>query len=124
MNRSRLLFIGTIALALGAFVSFAVYSRLKSSATADTRPGVDVVVAADDLQVGARIQDHDVQVVRFRRNSAPQYLSPYAAGIGRGVDPGNHKRRIHSARTSSRERTAARVSLHSFRRGCWRMRCG
>lgn len=89
MNRSRLLFIGTIALALGAFVSFAVYSRLKSSATADTRPGVDVVVAADDLQVGARIQDHDVRVVRFPQDTLPpNTYRRMSQVVGRGVIQG------------------------------------
>ena len=38
MNRTRLFFIGSIALALGALVSFVVYSRLKTSASADNGP--------------------------------------------------------------------------------------
>jgi pilus assembly protein CpaB len=86
MNRSRLLFIGTIALALGAFVSFAVYGKLKSSAAADNRPGMDVVVAADDLVVGARIQDHDVKIVRFADGTFPANVYHHMPQvIGRGV---------------------------------------
>ncbi len=86
MNRTRLLLIGSIALALGAFVSFAVYGRLKSSAAADSRPGVDVVVAADDLEVGARIQDHDVKVVRFPEGTLPAgTFRRMSQVIGRGV---------------------------------------
>ena len=86
MNRNRLLFIGTIALALGAFVSFAVYSRLKSSAAVDTRPGVDVVVAANDLEVGARVQDRDVRVVRFPEGALPaNTFHRMSQVVGRGV---------------------------------------
>ena len=86
MNRSRLLFIGSIALALGALVSFVVYSRLKSGAAADNRAGVDVVVAADDLQVGARIQDHDVKLVRFPEGTFPaNTFHRMSLVIGRGV---------------------------------------
>ncbi len=86
MNRTRLLFIGTIALALGAFVSFAVYSKLKSSAAADNRPGLDVVVAANDLEVGARIRDSDVKVVRFPEGTLPpNTFHRMSQVIGRGV---------------------------------------
>jgi pilus assembly protein CpaB len=86
MNRTRLLFIGSIALALGAFVSFLVYSKLKNSSAADNRPGVDVVVAADDLDPGAKIQDHDVKIVRFPEGSLPANTFRHMSQvIGRGV---------------------------------------
>jgi len=86
MNRSRLLFIGSIALALGAFVSFAVYGKLKSSAAADNRPGLDVVVAANDLDVGVRIQDRDVKVIRFPEGTLPpNTFHRMSQVIGRGV---------------------------------------
>jgi pilus assembly protein CpaB len=86
MNRSRLLFIGSIALVLGALVSFVVYSRLKSSATADTRAGVDVVVAADDMERGARIEGHDVMVVRFPEGTFPSNVyHKMSQVVGRGV---------------------------------------
>jgi len=86
MNRNRLLMIGVIALALGAFVSFAVYSRLKSSVAADNRPGVDVVVAANDLQVGARIEDHDVKLVHFADGTVPGGVyHRMSQVVGRGV---------------------------------------
>ena len=52
MNRNRLLLIGFIALALGAFVSLVVYRNLQSRTSSKTPPGEEVVVAADDLQVG------------------------------------------------------------------------
>lgn len=86
MNRSRLLMIGGIALALGAFVSFIVYRNLQSSAQRDSRPGVDVVVAADDLQVGAKIADRDVKVVRFPEDTVPGHtFRKMSSVIGRGV---------------------------------------
>ena len=86
MNRNRLLMIGVIALALGAFVSFAVYSRLKTSVAADTRPGVDVVVAANDLQVGARIEDRDLKLVHFPDGSVPNGIfHKMSSVVGRGV---------------------------------------
>jgi len=86
MNRTRLFFIGSIALALGALVSFVVYSRLKTSASADNRPGVDVVVAADDLRPGARLEDHDVKLVRFPEGTVPpNFYRRMSQVIGRGV---------------------------------------
>ena len=86
MNRTRLLLIGVIALGLGAFVSFAVYRNLKESSAADNRPGVDVVVAAHDLQVGAKIEDTDVKLVRFpTADLPPGALHLTRTAIGRGV---------------------------------------
>ncbi len=86
MNRTRLLLIGVIALALGAVVSFAVYRNLKESNAADNRPGVDVVVAAHDLQIGAKIEDTDVKLVRFpTADLPPGALHLTRTAIGRGV---------------------------------------
>jgi len=86
MNRSRLLLIGGIALALGAFVSFMVYRNLQSTAQRDARPGVDVVVAANDLQVGTKIADHDVKLVRFPEDTLPAHtFRKMSSVIGRGV---------------------------------------
>lgn len=86
MNRTRLLLIGAVALALGAFASFVVYKNLKATTAADNRPGVDVVVAADDLQVGAKIEDHDVKVAHFpEADLPPHYYKQMARVVGRGV---------------------------------------
>jgi len=71
MNRSRLLMIGVLALALGALVSLMVYKNLQAKGPANNEPGVDVVVATDDLQVGARIEDRDVRVVRYPGSALP-----------------------------------------------------
>jgi Flp pilus assembly protein CpaB len=74
MNRTRLLLIGAVAIALGAFVSFVVYRNLlRANTAADTRPGVDIVVAADDLQVGAKIEDRDVKLVHFPLEALPPH---------------------------------------------------
>jgi len=64
MNRSRLFMIGGLALALGLLVSYAVYNRLLSSAGANNEPGMDIVVAVNDLQVGAKLEDRDVRLAR------------------------------------------------------------
>jgi pilus assembly protein CpaB len=87
MNRTRLLLIGAIAIALGAFVSFVVYRNLlRANTAADTRPGVDVVVAAEDLQVGAKIEDRDVRLVHFPLETLPPHTYRLMSQVvGRGV---------------------------------------
>ena len=60
MNRTRLLMIGVVALALGAFVSLFVYKNLQGR-PATVEAGADVIVAADDIQVGSRVEEHDVR---------------------------------------------------------------
>jgi hypothetical protein len=42
MNRTRLLLIGFVALALGAIVSYSVYRTLQTKTGADAAPGVEV----------------------------------------------------------------------------------
>ena len=54
MNRTRLLLIGFVALALGTIVSYSVYRTLQSKTGGDAAPGVEVVVAANDIAVGAK----------------------------------------------------------------------
>jgi len=70
MNRTRLLMIGVLALALGFFASVYVYKNLQSkSGSADA--SADVIVAADDLQVGARVDEHDIKVIRIPAADLP-----------------------------------------------------
>jgi pilus assembly protein CpaB len=64
MNRTRLLMIGVLALALGFFASVYVYKNLQSG-TRSIDSGVDVIVAADDLQVGARVEERDIKVIKI-----------------------------------------------------------
>src|SRR5216684_1564225 len=86
MNRTRLLMIGFVALALGAIVSFAVYRALQSRAAGDAPPGVDVVIAANDVPVGAKIEDKDVKVVRFPSGDLPPSCFHLKSSVvGRGV---------------------------------------
>jgi pilus assembly protein CpaB len=65
MNRTRLLMIGVLALALGFLVSVYVYKSLQSKSGVASDPGIDVIVAADDLQVGARVEEHDIKIIRI-----------------------------------------------------------
>jgi pilus assembly protein CpaB len=86
MNRTRLLLIGFVALALGAFVSLTVYRALKAGAGSNTQPSTDVVIAASDLQVGAKVEDTDVKVVHFPAGDLPPNCFHLKKSvIGRGV---------------------------------------
>jgi pilus assembly protein CpaB len=86
MNRTRLLLIGAIALALGAFASFTVYRNLLSKTGSNAQPGVDVVIAAGDIQVGTKIDDKDVKVVHFpAADLPPNCFRAKSQVIGRGV---------------------------------------
>ncbi|SRR5579883_920982 len=86
MNRSRLLLIGTIALALGAFVAMVVYRRLQSGASANIPAGIEAFVAADDLEVGAKIEEHDIKLLRFPAPDLPaNYQNQKSKVVGRGV---------------------------------------
>ena len=71
MNRTRLIFIGILALALGAFASALAYRMLQQRALAAQSEGRDVVVAAVDIPVGARIQEKDLRIVRFPTEAVP-----------------------------------------------------
>ncbi len=85
MNRSRLLMIGALALALGGLVSVAVYKNLLGRGPA-TEPGVEVVVAANDIQVGARIEEHDIHLVRYPASALPAGTPTKRSQVlGRGV---------------------------------------
>jgi pilus assembly protein CpaB len=86
MNRNRLLLIGFVALALGAFVSLVVYRNLQSRAGSQAPPGEEVVVAADDLQVGTKIEDKDVHLVHFPSGELPAgVFHQKTKVVGRGV---------------------------------------
>src|SRR5580704_8248106 len=86
MNRTRLLMIGALALALGAFVSLLVYKNLQGKGSSGVEAGTDVVVAADDIQVGARIEEHDVRIVKYPSSALPAGVSAKRSQVlGRGV---------------------------------------
>lgn len=86
MNRTRLLMIGAVALALGAFVSLFVYKNLQGRGSSSGEPGADVIIAADDIQVGARIEEHDVRTVKYPASALPAgTYSARSKVLGRGV---------------------------------------
>jgi pilus assembly protein CpaB len=86
MNRTRLLLIGFVALALGAIVSYAVYRTLQTRTGADTAPGVEVVVAANDIPVGAKVAESDVKLVRFPAADLPSNIFHLKTSVvGRGA---------------------------------------
>jgi len=86
MNRTRLLTIGIVALAFGAVVALFVYKNLEGRATSNAEPGVDVIVAANDIQVGARVEEHDVTTVRYPASTLPSgTYNKRSKVMGRGV---------------------------------------
>jgi pilus assembly protein CpaB len=86
MNRTRLLFIGVIALALGGLLSSIVYKRLQAGAGGARKPGVDVVVAANDIVIGAKLQAQDLKVVNLPPEDLPAgVIGQPARAIGRGA---------------------------------------
>jgi pilus assembly protein CpaB len=70
MNRTRLLMIGVLAAALGLFAAMYVYRNLQAKA-GGSEPGAQVIVAADDLQVGARVEEHDIKVITIPASDMP-----------------------------------------------------
>ncbi|HKM86480.1 MAG TPA: Flp pilus assembly protein CpaB [Terriglobales bacterium] len=87
MNRSRLLMIGGLALAVGLLVSFTVYNKLRIFAgTNNEARGVPVVVAADDILVGARLEAHDARVITLPQTAIPPgAFSVMSSVLGRGA---------------------------------------
>lgn len=86
MNRTRLLLIGALALALGFVVSMLVYKNLQIRSGALNEPGVEVIVAADDLQVGARVEPRDIKVIRVAQSDLPPGAPRRKADVlGHGV---------------------------------------
>jgi Flp pilus assembly protein CpaB len=64
VNRALLAF-GIVTLALTVLVCFTVYKPRHSRSGAIEEPGVDVVVAANDIQAGTRLEEKDSRVVSF-----------------------------------------------------------
>jgi len=86
MNRTRLMIIGLLALGLGAFVSFSVYRTLQSKSASSGEPGVDVVIAANDISVGSKVGDNDLRIVKFPAGNVPSNAySKKSQVIGRGA---------------------------------------
>jgi pilus assembly protein CpaB len=85
MNRTRLLFIGLLALALGAFSSALAYKSLEQHTVAPVHLQ-QVVVAASDLAVGAKLQQNQVKTVGVPTEAVPPgSFRQERDVIGRGV---------------------------------------
>lgn len=85
MNRSRLLMIGGLALALGVLVSYTVYSRLRTS-IGPSEPGVEIAVAGEDIPVGTKLEDRHVRMARFPQSLVPNGVFTKKDELkGRGV---------------------------------------
>jgi pilus assembly protein CpaB len=86
MNRTRLLMIGVVALALGALVSLFVYKTLQGKSRAGNEAGVNVIVAANDIQVGSRVGENDIRIAKFPPTGLPAgAYSKRSDVLGRGV---------------------------------------
>jgi pilus assembly protein CpaB len=87
MNRRRLLMIGGLALAVGLLVSYTVYNRLRTFAgSSNNERGLPVVMAADDILVGAKLEAHDVHVVTLPQSAVPPgAFSGTSQVLGRGA---------------------------------------
>jgi pilus assembly protein CpaB len=86
MNRSRLLTIGALALAAGLLVGYSVYTRLRASAGSGNEPGVEVVVAANDIPIGTKLAERDVRLVRYPQSNLPAgVFGKKTQVLGRGV---------------------------------------
>ena len=85
MNRTRLLMIGVVALALGISAGLIAYKKLQST-SGPGESGVPVVVAADDIQVGAKIEEHDVRIANLPPSALPaNAYDKRSKVLGRGV---------------------------------------
>src|SRR5438309_6432824 len=84
MHRAWLVLVGFLALALGMFVSHQVYRAPQFKGA--SAQAVDVVVAANDIGVGAKIEDKDIKVLKVpATNLPPGCFSTKSQLIGRGV---------------------------------------
>lgn len=86
MNRTRLLMIGVLALAAGFLASVYVFKTLQARSGAASDSGAEVIVAANDLQVGARVEERDIKVIRIPSTDLPPGAPRKKADVvGHGV---------------------------------------
>jgi pilus assembly protein CpaB len=87
MNRNRLVLIGVVALALAAFVSFAIYRILRvAMGTQHATATTTVVVAATDLAVGTKLEEKDLRLAKFPETDLPPgVFHSSMEAVGRGV---------------------------------------
>ncbi len=85
MNRTRFLLIGALALAAGLLAAVWVYKNLqpKNGVAVES---AQVMVAANDLQVGARVEERDIKVISVASSDLPTGAPRKKADvIGHGV---------------------------------------
>ncbi len=113
MNRSRLLMIGGLALAVGLLVAFTVYNRLRTfAASSNNAGGVPVVVAADDIQVGAKVQAQDVPVVTIPPvGGSSRGILRHLEGPGPRCSYAGKQGRIYSAQQAGGAKRRSRPAL-------------
>ncbi len=86
MNRSRLMMIGALAVAVGFLVSVYVFKNLQARNGPRTDNTAEVMVAAGDLQVGARVEDRDIKVIHIPAADLPPGAPRRKADVvGHGV---------------------------------------
>ncbi len=86
MNRSRLLMIGGFALAVGLLVSFTVYNKLRLSSGGGGERVAQVLVAADTIEVGTKVEQHDIRAVNLPQSAVPPGAYTNASQVlGRGA---------------------------------------
>lgn len=86
MNRNRLIFVGIFALALAGLVSLAIYRVLRVTLNAATGASSTVVVAANNIPVGVRLQEKDLRLVKMPAADLPQgVFHSTLEALGRGV---------------------------------------
>jgi pilus assembly protein CpaB len=86
MNRSRLMMIGALAVAAGFLASVYAYKSLQARNGMPSDAGAEVMVAANDLQVGAKVEEHDINVIRMPAGALPPSAPRKKADvIGHGV---------------------------------------
>jgi pilus assembly protein CpaB len=84
MNRTRLLMIGVIALGFGALAAMYVYKNLQPNGPREG--GVQVIVAAQDLQVGSKVEERDIKIITVPQTDVPAGAPRRRADVvGRGV---------------------------------------
>jgi len=63
--------IGVLALAVGFIVAVYAFKSLQAKTGGNTENTVEVIVAANDLQVGAKVGEHDIRIIRIPASDLP-----------------------------------------------------
>jgi pilus assembly protein CpaB len=90
MGRVRIFIVLALAVTAGAVFAFGTYNYVQNATRPSTNgpamPTQNVVVAVNDLDVGAEIKPEDVKVIRWPKDSVPaQAMTDPKEAIGRGV---------------------------------------